>query len=345
MLQLALVVLIVLMGSALCSGTEAALLSVPILRVRQLAQSGQASAIALLKIREQINQPIATIVIINNIFNIVGSILVGQVTASALGDRWLGVVSGVLTFLVIVFAEILPKTLGEQFSEPLSLLVARPLQVLTAVFSPLLWIVERIIAPLTQGRTMPITDEAEIRFLTKLGRQAGIIEEDEAEMIQRVFRLNDVMASDLMTPRVALTYLVGDRTLADAKADIIESQHSRIVVIGDNIDQVTGIALKDELLVALIDNQEDKKVEDLMRPAQFVPETMRADKLLKAFQDNRQHLVVVLDEYGGVSGIVTLEDVLEVLTDEIVDETDRNVDMQAIARRKREILLRRSGQL
>lgn len=343
MLQLALVMLIVILGSAVCSGTETALLSVPVLRVRQLAQSEKRSAIALIQIREHINRPIATIVILNNIFNIVGSILVGQVTASVLGDAWLGIVSGVLTFLIIVFAEILPKTLGERFAEPISLAVARPLQVLTVALAPLVWIVEQVTAPLTHGRQIPITNEAEIRFLAKLGRQEGIIEEDEAEMIQRVFRLNDVTASDLMTPRVALTYLAGDRTLADAKAKIIESQHSRIVVIGDSIDQVIGIALKDELLVALIHNQGHESIKRLARPARFVPETIRADKLLKSFQDYREHLVVVLDEYGGVSGVVTLEDVLEVLTDEIVDETDRNVDMQAIARRKRSALLRAMG--
>lgn len=343
MLQLALVMLIVILGSALCSGTETALLSMPILRARQLAQTEKREAVALLQIREQINRPIATIVILNNIFNIVGSILVGQVTAQVLGRAWLGVVSGVLTFLIIVFAEILPKTVGERFAEPICLLVARPIQILTVLLSPLVWIVEQVTSPLTQGRQIPITNEAEIRFLTKLGRQEGIIEDDEAEMIQRVFRLNDVTAADLMTPRVAMTYLASDRTLAEARQDIIDSQHSRIVVIGDSIDQVIGIVLKDELLVAMIDDHLGLTISNLVRQARFVPESIRADKLLKSFQDYREHLVVVLDEYGGVSGVVTLEDVLEVLTDEIVDETDRIVDMQAIARRKRSALLRSMG--
>ncbi|MGF1495484.1 MAG: hemolysin family protein [Elainellaceae cyanobacterium] len=343
MIQLALVMLVVILGSALCSGTEAALLSVPILRVRQLAQSEQRRAIALLKIREQINRPIATIVILNNIFNIVGSILVGQVTANVLGDAWLGVISGILTFLIIIFAEIFPKTLGERFAEPISLIIAQPLLGLTTILAPLIWLVERVTAPLTQGRQMPITNEAEIRFLAKLGRQEGIIEADEAEMIQRVFRLNDVTAADLMTPRVALTYLAGDRTLADVKTEIIESQHSRMVVISASIDQVTGVVLKSALLTALIEHQGEATVASLERPARFVPETMRADKLLKAFQETREHLVVVLDEYGGVSGVVTLEDVLEVLTDDIVDETDRMTDLKAIARRKRDLLLRSKG--
>lgn len=343
MLQLALVMLVVILGSALCSGAETALLSMPILRVRQLAQSEKRSTIVLLQIREQINRPIATIVILNNIFNIVGSILVGQVTATALGDAWLGAVSGVLTFLIIVFAEILPKTVGERFSEPISLAIARPIQLLTLLLSPLVWLVERVTAPVTHNRKIPLTNEAEIRFLTKLGRQEGIIEDDEAEMIQRVFRLNDVSAADLMTPRVAMTYLAGDRTLADARQEIIDSQHSRIVVIGESIDQVAGVVLKDALLIAMIDDHTGITIDSLVRQVRFVPESIRADKLLKSFQDYREHLVVVLDEYGGVSGVVTLEDVVEVLTDEIVDETDRIVDLQAIARRKRSTLLRSMG--
>ncbi|MEB3356565.1 MAG: CBS domain-containing protein, partial [Synechococcales bacterium] len=153
----------------------------------------------------------------------------------------------------------------------------------------------------------------------------------------------DVTAADLMTPRVPLTYLTGDRPLADAQTEIIASQHSRIVVIGESIDQVTGVVLKDALLTALIDHQGEATIASLQRPARFVPETMRADKLLKAFQDTREHLVIVLDEYGGVSGVVTLEDVLEVLTDDIIDETDRMTDLKAIARRKREQLLRSKG--
>ena len=340
MIQLIVVMLSVILGSALCSGTETALLSVPIMRVRQLAQSRKPAAIALLAIREKISRPIASIVILNNIFNIVGSIVVGQVTAAQLGDAALGLVSGILTFLIIIFAEIVPKTVGEQFAEPISLAVALPLRTLTTLLSPFIWIVEKVTAPITRGRNIPITNEAEIRFLAKLGRQEGIIEDDEAELIQRVFRLNDVTAADLMTPRVALTALKGSCTLAEAKADIIASPHSRIVIYKDTIDEVAGIALKDHLLTALIYAQDEQTLSSLTRRVHFVPETIRADRLLQQFQSTREHLAIVSDEYGGVSGVVTLEDVLEELIDEIVDETDKTVNLQESARRKRDRLLR-----
>ncbi len=337
---LIIVVLIVILGSAICSGSETALLSVSTLRVRQLAQSNKPRALALLAIREKMNRPIATIVVINNVFNIVGSIVIGRLASSVLGDAWLGVFSGVLTFLIIVFAEIFPKTLGERYAEPISLAIAIPTRTLTFVFTPLVWVLEQVTAPLTGQQRLPTTNEAEIQFLAKIGRQEGIIEADEAEMIQRVFQLNDMTAGDLMTPRVILTYLQGDRSLNDLKSEIIQSPHSRLVVVEKSIDQVMGIALKDHLLTTLIEGQGDRPIAEMTRPARFVPESMKADQLLRSFQHHREHLMIVLDEYGGVAGVVTLEDVLEILTDEIVDETDRIVNLQAIARRKRENLLR-----
>ena len=337
------VVAFVLFGSAFCSGTETALLSISPIKVRQLAQSKKPSALALANIRLHINRPIATIVILNNIFNIVGSIMVGSLTSKVLGDAWLGVFSAILTFLIIVFGEIVPKTLGQRYAEPVCLLVAIPIRFLTALFTPLVWLVEHATAPLVRGNKSPTTDEAEIKFLTNIGFQEGVIEDDEAEMIQRVFQLNDLNAADLMTPRIIVTYLKGDRTLNECQAEIIKSQHTRILTIDETIDDVTGLVLKDELLTAMIEGDGDRTIDTLKRPVHFVPETNRADKLLKVFQENREHLAVVLDEYGGVAGVVTLEDVLEVLTGEIVDETDRNVDLQEIARKKRLRLLKSRG--
>lgn len=333
----------VIFGSAICSATEIAILSVPTIRVRQLAQSKKPAALALLGIRNRVNRPIATIVIINNIFNIVGSIVIGSIATNVLGDALFGVFSGILTFLIIIFGEILPKTSGERFAERIALTVAIPVRLITIFFTPLVLLIEFLTSPITKGRKIQTTNEAEIKLLTKIGFQEGVIEDNEAEMIQRVFQLNDLTAADLMSPRVVITYLKGDLTLAESKAEIISSQHSRILAIENSVDNVLGLVLKDNLLTALIDGDRDTKVADLKREVQFVPDTIRADKLLKVFQENREHLAVVLDEYGGVAGVVTLEDVLEVLTGEIVDETDRSIDLQEIARKKRQKLLEAKG--
>ncbi|YAF98804.1 MAG: hemolysin family protein [Nodularia sp. CChRGM 3473] len=313
--------------------------SVSPLRIRQLAQSHNPSAVALLAIRENMNRPIATIVILNNIFNIVGSILTGNIATQVLGDIWLGIFSGILTFLIIIFGEIIPKTIGERYSEPIALIAALPVTGLSIVFTPLVWIIENVTAPFVKGKKRPTTNEAEIKLLANIGQQEGIIESDEAEMIQRVFRLNDVTASDLMTPRIMLTYIRGNLTLAEAKKDIIASQHTRIIVIDESIDQVIGFALKQNLLTAMVEGNNNEKIANLARKVHFVPEIIRADKLLKNFIEAREHLAVVVDEYGDVAGVVTLEDVLEVITGEIVDETDRSVDLQEIARKKREKML------
>ena len=339
MLQLIFVVIFVISGSALCSGIEAALFSVSTLKVRQLAQSKNPSAVALLAIRENMIRSIATIVVINNVFNIVGSIITGSIAREVLGNNLLGVFSGVLTFLIIIGAEIIPKTVGERYAETISLFIAIPLAALTLIFTPLVWVLENITAPFTRGKKQPTTNKAEIMLLADIAHQEGIIERDEAQMIQRVFQLNELTAADLMTPRTILTYLRGNLTLAEAKTDIISSQHTRIIVINENIDEVIGVALKQNLLTAMVEGRKTQKIGTLTRKVGFVPETIRADRLMRNFLEAREHLAVVVDEYGNVSGVITLEDVLEVITGEIVDETDKTIDLQAIARKKRERML------
>lgn len=334
MTQLIITVFIVLLASALCSGTEAALFSVPTIRVRQLAETNNLAAKSLLSIRDNMSRPIATIVILNNVANIVGSIAIGGIVTSVLGSQWLGLFSGILTFAIIIFSEIIPKTLGERYAEQIALLAARPVVALTFLLTPLVWLVERLTAPITKGRVARTTDEAEIKLLARIGHQEGLIAADESEMIERVFLLNDKTAEQMMTPRVALTSLEADLTLAAAKAQIIASPHSRIPVVGENIDDVIGIVLKNELLVGLIEEKENELISNFIREVRFVPENMPADKLLAVFRKSRQHLAIVMDEFGGVAGVVTLEDVLETLTGQIIDETDKFVDLREASRKR-----------
>lgn len=344
MFELLTAVLIVIIGSALCSGSEAALFSVSVVKVRQFAEANIPAAHTLLHIRENMSRPIATIVILNNMFNIVGSIAVGTIAARQLGSEWMGIFSALLTLAVIIGSEIIPKTIGERFAEPIALFIARPVALLTTLMLPLVWSIERLVSPITRGPIRPVTNEAEIQLLAQIGQQEGSIEGDEALLIQRAFRLNDVTAGMVMTPRVILTYVPANLTLAAVRQRIIESPHSRILVIGDSIDDVKGLILKTEFLLALVEGRDDQPLTCLLRDVQFVPETVRTDKLLTLFQESREHLAVVVDEFGGVAGVVTLEDVLEVLTGEIVDETDHVVDMQEWARQRRQALLAQRGE-
>jgi CBS domain containing-hemolysin-like protein len=324
-------VLVVLVGSGLCSGAEAALLSVPEVRARQLAEEGGKRARALLAVKLGIARPISAIVVLNNVFNIVGSIMVGRAATLVFGTAWVGVVSGVLTFLIILFAEILPKTLGERYAVRVGLWIAMPVRGLTVLMTPLVVLFETLMRPLTKGPREPSTNEAEIRLLARIGRSEGTIEADELEMLQRVFQLNDRQAQDLMTPRTAVTWLDTGRRVAEARADILSSEHTRIIVADGELDRVVGVTLKHELLTALLD-ETDTTVGDHARPVEAVPWLLRADHLLERFRRQREHLALVIDEYGGTMGVVTLEDVLEILTGPILDETDRRHDLRAYAR-------------
>ena len=251
MIPLILAVLVVLVASAFCSGTEAALFSVSMVKARKAQENNRYGAKQLVQILENMNRPIATIVVLNNIANIVGSITVGALASHALGSQWLGIFSGVLT-LLIIFSEIIPKTLGEHYSERVALKVAPSILLMTKILTPVVWLLERITAPITQGKTNLTTNEGEIRLLAQIGQDEGVIEDDEAEMLQQVFKLNDTTAQDLMTPRIAMTYLNGADTLQDAKDFIINSQHSRLIIVDDTPDKVIGFALKSQLLAALI---------------------------------------------------------------------------------------------
>jgi len=330
--ELALAVGAVILASAVCSGSEAAIFSVPLTRARELADRRGRSGQALLAIRQQMGRPIATIVVLNNVANIVGSIVVGAMAVRVLGQAWIGAFSAALTFLIIVGSEIIPKTLGERYAVPIGLTIARPLRLLTFVMTPLVWSIERITRPITRGAE-PSTSESEIRLLAHVGHSEGVIEPEEARLVQRVFELNDKLARDLMTPRTVLTYLEGNRPLAQAEDDIIAAPHSRILIVGEDTDDILGVALKTQLLAALV-RKSSAHLADLAQEVQFVPEVMRGDDLLRLFRATRQHLAVVVDEYGGIAGVVSLEDVLEALVGPIADETDRWVNLRAVARRK-----------
>jgi CBS domain containing-hemolysin-like protein len=335
MQELIVTILIVIITSAICSGVEAAILSVPVLKVKQLASTTikKPSILALLKIKENINRPLTTIVILNNIANIGGSMLVGETAISIFGNRWMGVFSAILTFLIIIFGEIIPKTTGENYALQISLHCAKPILFLTKILFPIIWLIEKIMRKFINKKVEFTTNESEIKAMAHIGEKEGAIEANESEMIHRIFELNDVTASKIMTPRVAITYIKINKKLNEIKDFIINSQHSRIIAIKADKDEIEGIVLKNELLTALIEGNGNKLVSEFTHEPNFVMEAMKVNQLLTHFKKTRRHIAVVVDEYGGVSGVVSFEDVLEELTGEIVDETDRVVDMQDFAKK------------
>jgi CBS domain containing-hemolysin-like protein len=218
----------------------------------------------------------------------------------------------------------------------ITLVAVFPMRVLVTLFFPLVWLMELLLKPLTREEQRYTTNESEIKTLISIGSREGAIESSESRMIHQVFKLNDLRAQDIMTPRVMMTTLKKTQRLEDCRDFIAGAQHSRIVVINKTHDDVVGVVMKTELLQGLLDGRGDEPIAAFVHKPMYVPETKRSDALLALFRESHQHLAIVIDEYGGVAGVVTLEDVLEVLTGEIVDETDTSVDLQAVARTRRD---------
>lgn len=336
MVELIIAIGVVLLVSALCSGSEAALFSVTMVRVKQLAETKSKSSQVLLTIKEKMDAPIASIVIMNNIANIVGSMTIGVIAGDVLESKWMGIFSAGLTFMVILFSEIIPKTLGEMYAEKISLFIARPIQLLTTLLYPIIWLLNLVTLPLTKHAQKFTTDESEITFLTKMGEKTGVIEKDESQMIQKVFKMNDTTAYDIMTPRVNMSCIdksdIDHLSLNYVATKVASIQHSRVIVIDGRYDKIVGVVLITELLCACLEDKISTDLTDfeLIKPIHSFKSTTKADDMLKHFQDSKQHIAIVRDEFGGVAGVVTLEDVIEILTGEIMDEKDKTEDLRAV---------------
>ncbi len=337
MIELALSVLVLLCASALASGTEVALFSVPYGMVLSSVSQKKRGALALQRIKDDMARPIMTIVIINNISNIVGSIVIGAMAARMLDSSQLGLFSAGLTFLVIVYAEIIPKTVGDRFCTSIALNMATPVLLLTRFITPLIVLIELLIKPFSSpGRAVRVSEE-EITALTRLGQRTGAIEADESELIQRVFRLNDVSAQNIMTPFARVDALDGRLTLDEVREVLMTVTHTRLPVHEGSLNKVTGVVHLRDMLQALSNGQDMLPVQALAKEATFIPDSAVGDDLLRHFQHTKQHLAIVVDAFGTVLGVLTLEDVLEELVGEIVDETDIEPEIERVS--KTEILV------
>ncbi len=319
LLALAILVIVVVAGSAMCSGVEAALLTVNPLRVHELAAKPRpvAGAKLLAKLRKRLGRTLSVLVIANNGFNIFGSLMLGGYSAFIFEKRG---ISGIalpifsigLTILVILLGEILPKSLGSRLALKVSLASAPVLHLLGLIMHPLVLLLEQLLPVITVENELS-TDEEEIRQLARLGSQKGQIEADEAAMIAKVFQLNDLTARDLMTPRVAAPTLNGSTKLEALRSNLLAHNAQWWVVLGQEVDKVLGVASRESLLTALLKGRGHLTPADLSEPVEFVPEMIRADRLLTSFRGDKKGVRVVVDEFGGFVGLIGAEAVLAVL--------------------------------
>jgi CBS domain containing-hemolysin-like protein len=329
--KLILLSLTVILGSAFFSMTEAALFSVSLNDARVLKEQKRRGSFSLVEIKERMHRPITTIVIFNNVFNIVGSMMVGLTVIKLFGSNWFGLTSACFTFLIILFSEILPKNIGDLYAVPIALFSAKPILLITRMLAPLIWFIQIFTRPF--GNKVKDISEDEIKILSHLSHMEGNIEADEKEMIQKIFKLNDLAARDVMTPRTVVEALDGEEKLFNLKEKIQSLTHSRLPVYCGGLDDIIGICHQRDLLIALSRN-EDKKIKDFVKTnlSLFVSEDIKIDQLIPLFQKQKTHLAIVNDEFNGTAGIITLEDVLEQIVGEIVDETDQDVDLREKAK-------------
>jgi len=322
MLSILILFISIIVASGVCSMSEAAILSLPLVRARILHEQKRRHSKDLLDVKENITHTVASIVIVNNAINIIGSIFVGHQIAVRFGNQWLGVTSTILTFSIIVVSEIIPKTIGERHKVLLSLFFAKPLKVLTWAFRPMVELIMQATKPFVNDSKLPRVTEEEIKMMLKLGRAEGTVEMDEEVLCNRVFKLNDVHAMQIMKPMDQIYALPAHKTLADVKEDIINSRYSRIAVYDKDPLDIVGTVQHRILLREIAKDNYQAHVRDFMVDPIFVNWFTKADTLLEKFQIYHQHLFIVQDSKKRDVGLVTMEDVLEELFGEIYDEKD-----------------------
>jgi CBS domain containing-hemolysin-like protein len=302
--------------------TEAAILSLPFVRARILRETKRKGSRDLLFVKEHIHSAVATIVILNNAVNIIGAVFVGQVVSGVFGNQFLGVFSAVLTMAIIVISEVIPKTIGEHYKVPISLASAKIVRIFMWVFKPVVKAIGLLTYPFSRKRRRHWVTEEEIKILLRLGRDAGTVELDEETLINRVFKLNDLKADQMMKPIDNIYALDGDKTILDEKERIMSSPYSRIAVYDKDRAKIVGTCQQRVLLREIANDNYNTPVKHFMSKPIFVNENEKADDLLDKFRSYHQHLFIVRNKEGKNIGIITMEDVLEELFGEIYDEKD-----------------------
>ena len=318
-----------LLCSALLTGAEAAYFSLGRARLKELAKEQGAEHNPLAPLLKQPHELLVTLLVGITVVNIAASALAASVAGQLFGSAGLAIAIGAMTFLLSVFGEVLPMTLAVEHPRRFSAWVSRPVAWLSAVIAPDALGARRAHRPdLAASRARsgapsePEISEEELRTLVDVGAREGVVDRSEREMIHKVFELEDTLVREVMVPRPDM-FCLDVRTSPDEVLGLLrENLHSRVPVFEDTIDQIVGVLYTKDLLPHLRGLPKDFDLRAQLHPPYFVPGSKRADALLREFQAKKLHLAIVVDEYGGTAGLVSLEDLLEELVGEIRDEFD-----------------------
>ena len=315
--------------SAIISTAEIGFFSVNETKLRALAQNGSKRAAKALQLRSDPQKLFSTILVGDRLVGTAIPMFATFMTLRIYGgesvfEEAIAVMVGILTFVLLVSVDVIPKTLAAKFAVPVALSLAYPVYWVQVMLQPILFLMVPLIYKLTGGKglTHPLVTEEELKIMLDQGGKAGEIESEEVKMIKNVFQLKDITAEDAMTPRIYVFALDGDLKLKEAQELLFNSKYSRIPLYDGTLDNITGILYKTKALTELAKGQSDVRLRDIAHPPLFIPAGKSADDLMKQFQQEKRHMGIVVNEFGGIMGLVTLEDLLEEVVGEIVDETD-----------------------
>ena len=319
---------VALIVSFLCSIFESVLLSLTRPQVEMMVSQGRRGGKRLARFKKNMDVPIAAILILNTAAHTVGTAVAGASYEDVFDPRTLWIFSIVFTLAVLLFTEIIPKTLGVAYARALATPVAFGVEILTVVLRPLVWLSERISRAFRGDAKMPVTSMDEIRLMAVLGRSEGVVGDQAAEMIVGATQLRHLNAHDIMLPREEVKFLSEDMDREIVLSIVRESGHSRFPLSPtSDLGDVNGVVLAKDLLIWMQEN-DDRKIDwDAVRKEPLVvPDSAAVPQLLHTYQEAHRHLAVVVDEYGSVGGIVTMEDVIEEIVGDIRDESDLPAD-------------------
>jgi CBS domain containing-hemolysin-like protein len=329
-------ILLALGFSFLCSIAEAVLLSVTPSYIESLRtkQARRAQRLRKLKL-ENVDRSLAAILTLNTIAHTVGAILSGAKATVVFGSAWFGLFSAIMTLMILFLSEIVPKTLGAVYWKQLVTPTALFVETLIWLLYPMVWLSEHLTQWVSGGKKGHVFSRDELISMTRIGEASGNMPKNESRILKNLFRLNTLTAQDIMTPRMVIASMPETETLADALSTVTERPFSRIPIYQDDKDHISGFVLRDDVLMANARGQGATKLVEIRRDVLKVQDSLRLSELFEIFLNERAHIAIVLDEYGGSKGLVTLEDLVETLIGmEIIDETDDVVDMRALARKR-----------
>ena len=322
--------------SFFCSIAEAVLLSVRPSYIRMLERRSARGARTLQRLKDNLDRPLAAILTANTIAHTVGAAGVGAQATKVFGSAYLGVTSAVLTLLILVFSEIIPKTLGATYWQALAPIFGRLIAWLTIALIPFVWMSEKLTRFLSRGSAGARSfSRDEMEAMAEIGEKEGLLETKELKIVKNLMRLRHLSARHIMTPRSVIFSAPSTMSIGEFFAQHADKPFSRIPIYGDDADDVTGFVLRSDLLIAQARDQFEKTLAEYQREFLVLLDRFSASEVFDKLMHDKSHIVLLVDEYGSVQGLITLEDVVETLIGlEITDELDTVEDMQVLANKK-----------